>query len=72
MLALPKLLAFGKTSKKVFFSCFCTHLIVTLASPKVLSFGKTQINLVFHSLIRTFAADFDCLATDERDSVAKY
>ena len=28
---------------------------VPLALPKVLSLGKTQINLVFRSLIRTFA-----------------
>ena len=28
---------------------------VPLASPKVLSFGKAQINLAFHSFIRTFA-----------------
>ena len=32
-------------------------LFVTLASPKVLSLGNTQINLVFLSLIRTFAFD---------------
>ena len=33
-----------------------TDGIKPLASPKVLTFGKTQINLVFRSLIRTFAA----------------
>jgi hypothetical protein len=31
--------------------------VVPLASPKVLLLGNTQINLVFHSLIRTFAPD---------------
>ena len=35
------------------------RFFVPLASPKVLSLGKTQINLVFRSLIRTFAADFE-------------
>ena len=37
-------------------SKFFRFFFVTLASPNVLSFGKPQINLVFRSLIRTFAA----------------
>ena len=33
---------------------FCLRFALSLASPKVLSLGKEQINLSFHSLIRTF------------------
>ena len=33
------------------------HLFVLWASPKILTFENIQINLVFYSLIRIFAAE---------------
>jgi hypothetical protein len=45
-----------KNKEKQAFLWFFPRLIVPLTSSKVLTFGKTQINLVFRSLIRTFAA----------------
>ena len=50
-----KVLSLGNEKKKVFLLHF-TRFLVTLASPKILTLGNTQINLVFRSLIRTFAA----------------
>ena len=49
----------GAAKKKCFFVLYCPRLIVPLTASKVLPFGKMQINLLFRSLIRTFAHDYD-------------
>ena len=49
---------------------FCSLIRTFSLREKLLSFGKTQINLVFHSLIRTFVAHMIvCIA--EKPSVAR-
>ncbi|MDO4995250.1 MAG: hypothetical protein Q4E32_09660, partial [Bacteroidales bacterium] len=47
-----------KTKKTLSFVLYFPHLFVPLTRLKVLTLGKMQINLLFRSLIRTFAPLF--------------
>ena len=50
-------ISFDIAKEKSLFLLYSAHLFVPLTSSKLLSLGNTQINLVFRSLICTFASE---------------